>query len=150
MKYEIENNNHTGWVNKFPWYNIYICSKLHGTVFKFFIRNARTDRFSLMCSINAHDKQQPTYVDGTSSVCGIEIPNNSTTLEYESLGVTLNFIHCQLKLFHQNYEVRSKMNNESMKELFKQIPTMKSKPLSHNEKHQMLLTYIGGEWYMEK
>ena len=106
MKYEIENNNHTGWVNKFPWYNIYICSKLHGTVFKFFIRNARTDRFSFMCSINAHDKQQPTYVDDAGSGGGRAITKNETTSALESLGATLNFIHCWLKLFHNNYEVR--------------------------------------------
>ena len=31
---------------------------------------------------------------------------------------------------------------------FKQIPTMKSKPLSHDKKHQLILTYIGGAWYL--
>ena len=32
-----------------------------------------------MCSITAHDKQQPTYVDDASSGGGRSIPKNSTT-----------------------------------------------------------------------
>ena len=39
-----------------PWYNTYICRKLHGTVFEEFIRNARTDRYNLVCYIDAHEK----------------------------------------------------------------------------------------------
>ena len=53
-------------------------------------------------------------------------------------------------MFHHNYEVRWKMYNKAMENLFKKIPTMRSKPLSHNKKHKKLLTYIGGGWYMEK
>ena len=34
--------------------------------------------------------------------------------------------------------------------MFKQIPTIKSKPLSQDKKHQKLLTKIDGGWYMEK
>ena len=40
---------------------------------------------------------------------------------------------CWLKLFHNNDEVRSKEYHEAMKKLFKKIPTMKSKPLSHDK-----------------
>ena len=36
-----------------------------------------------------------------------------------------------------------KKAHEAMKLLFKQIPTMKSKPLSHDKKYQLFLTYIG-------
>ena len=39
-----------------PCYKIYICKKLHGKVFEGFIRNARTDRYNIMCSIDAHEK----------------------------------------------------------------------------------------------
>ena len=42
-----------------PWYNTSICKKLHGKVFEGFIRNARTDRYSIMCSIEAHEKEHP-------------------------------------------------------------------------------------------
>ena len=85
-----------------------------------------------MCYITAHYKEQPTYVDDASSGGGREIPKNATTVELESLGATLNFIDCWLKLFHNNYKVRSKMYHEGMKTLFKQKPNIKSKPFSQD------------------
>ena len=48
-------------------------------MFEYFIRNVRTDIYNIMCSINAHDKQQPTYVDDTRSGGSILIPKNTTT-----------------------------------------------------------------------
>ena len=66
--YEIEEKNHPGWLNKVPWYNTAICYKLRGNVFEDFIKNVRTDRYNLMCSINAHDKKQPLYDDYVSSI----------------------------------------------------------------------------------
>ena len=68
-----------------------------------------------MWSISAHNKLQPTYIDDASSVCGRAIPKNATTAELESLGATLNFIHCWLKIFHNNYEVRQKMDHDAIK-----------------------------------
>ena len=38
-----------------PWYDTSICEKLHGTVLEEFIRNAITDRYNIMCSIDAHE-----------------------------------------------------------------------------------------------
>ena len=40
------------------------------------------------------------------------------------------------------------MYHDAMVELFKQIPTMKSKPLSQYKTHKLLLTYIAvtGSW----
>ena len=35
-----------------------------------------------------------------------------------------------------------------MKKLLKQIPTMKSKPLSHDKKYYLIITYIGGACYL--
>ena len=106
MKYDIKENNYLDWLNKGPRYNTAICSKLHGTVFDDFIRNDRTDRYNIMCSIPAHDKQQPTCVDDAGSEVVRAIPKNTTTASLESLGATLNFIHSWLKLFRNNYEVR--------------------------------------------
>ena len=63
MLYEIEEYNHPNWLNKCPWYNTAICSKLHGNIFKDIIKNVITDRYHLMCSIISHDKQQPLYED---------------------------------------------------------------------------------------
>ena len=42
-----------------PWYNTSICKKVHGTVFEGFFRSARTDRYNLMCYIDAHEKEHP-------------------------------------------------------------------------------------------
>ena len=106
MKYDIKENNHPDWLNKGPRYNTAVCSKLHGTVFGGFIINDRTDRCNIMCSIPAHDKLQPIYVDDAGSGGGKAIPNNETMAALESLGATLNFIHCWLNLFHNNDEVR--------------------------------------------
>ena len=57
MKYEIDEINHQDCLNKVPWYNTYICSRLHGSLFEDFITYARTDRYNLMCSLVAHDKK---------------------------------------------------------------------------------------------
>ena len=40
-----------------PWYNTSICKKLHGKVFEGFTRNEITDRYNIMCSIDAHEKE---------------------------------------------------------------------------------------------
>ena len=48
MNYEIGENNHQDWLDKGPWYNTYICLKLHGSIFEDFITHARTDRYNLM------------------------------------------------------------------------------------------------------
>ena len=39
-----------------PWYNTSICNKLHGKVFDGFIRNEGTEKYNIMCSIDAHEK----------------------------------------------------------------------------------------------
>ena len=94
MLHEIEKNNHPDWFNKGPWYNTSNCSKFHGKVFEYFIKNARTERYNITSSIIAHDKQQPTYVDDAISGEGRQISNNEKTEALEALGATLNFIYC--------------------------------------------------------
>ena len=103
MEYKIREKNHD-WLNKGPWYNTTIFSKLHGTVFEYFNRNDRTDIYSLMCSITGHDRQQSTYVDDVRSYVGRSIPKNATTPVLKSLGANLNFIACSLKRFQHNYQ----------------------------------------------
>ena len=78
---------------------------MHGKLFEDFIRRAGTYRYHIMCSITAHDKQQPSYEDEEISIGDIPIPINATTSALEALGSTLTFIHCWLKLFHHKYEV---------------------------------------------
>ena len=66
------------------------------------------------------------------------------------MGATSNFIDIWLKLLEDNYEIRSGMYNKATKDMFKQIPTIMSKPLSPKQKVQKLMTEVGGGWYMEK
>ena len=71
-------NNHQDCLNKGPWYNTSICSKLHGSRFKDFITQARTDRYNLMCSLVAHDRLQLYYKDYEINIGDREIPNDAT------------------------------------------------------------------------
>ena len=65
MEYEINSNiNHLDWLNKGPWYNKNICSKLHGIKFEGFITQARTYRYNIMCSLVAHDRLKTYYKYG--------------------------------------------------------------------------------------
>ena len=80
-----------------PWYNTYICKKLHGKVFEGFIRNAGTNIYNNMCSIDAHVKYHQSYCDDVSSGGGCPLPSNSITEALDSLGATIYFINCWLK-----------------------------------------------------
>ena len=66
----------------------------------------------------------------------------------EALGATLNFIEIWIKLLEDNYDARRIAYINSMKEMFKQIPTTMTKPLSQRQKFQKLMTEIGGGCYM--
>ena len=101
--YEIRKNNYPDWFNKVHWYSTANCSKLRGELFEYFIKNARKDRYYLMCSIISHDKQQPTYFDDEISGRGRPIPKNAITEALESLVDTLKQIDCWLELFHRYY-----------------------------------------------
>ena len=59
LKYSMDKNN-PDWMTDGPWYNTYICKKLHGTVFEESIRNEITERYDLMCYIRAHEKRTYT------------------------------------------------------------------------------------------
>ena len=56
MKYEIDKSNYQDWLNKGPWYNTAICTRLHVSMFGYFITHTRTDRFNILCCLVAHDK----------------------------------------------------------------------------------------------
>ena len=48
IKYRIDEGDHKDWLNKGPWYNTDICSRLHESLFEDFITHARTDRYDIM------------------------------------------------------------------------------------------------------
>ena len=49
LKYDMDEQN-----SEWTWYIESICKKLHGTLFEAFIIIARTDRYHIMCYIDAH------------------------------------------------------------------------------------------------
>ena len=55
LQYDTDKHN-SEWMTGGPWYNTYICKKIHGKLFERFIINSRTDRYNIMCSIDAHEK----------------------------------------------------------------------------------------------
>ena len=67
------------WMTCGPWYNTSIFKKLNGKLFEGFIRNARTDRYNIMCPIDAHEKEHPSYCDDGRISGGCTLPSNSTT-----------------------------------------------------------------------
>ena len=52
LKYDMDIQN-SDWLTCGPWYNTSIFNKLHGKLFEGFIINTRTDRYHIMCSIDA-------------------------------------------------------------------------------------------------
>ena len=78
MEYEMDKNNHQDWLNKGPWYNTSICSKLHGSRFEDFITQARTDRYNPMCSLVAYDILQIDYKYNEISIGDRAIPDDAT------------------------------------------------------------------------
>ena len=96
-----------------------------------------------MCYTTSHDRQKPTYVDDASIAGSREIPNNSKTAAIKSLGATIKFIYFWLKHFQKNHQTLFEMYHEVTIELFKQVPTMKYKPLSQDKNNQFLFIDIG-------
>ena len=101
-----------------------------------------------MCSIVAHDKKQPAYEDYESSIGDRQITEHATTEALRALGATLNFIEIWIKLLDNNYDARRVSYSTAIQEMFKQIPTTMTKPLSPRKKVQKIMTEIGGGWYM--
>ena len=78
LQYDMDKHN-SEWMTVGPWYNTSICKKLHGKVFDGFSKNARTDRYNIMCSIDAHEKEHPSSCNDGSSGGVFPLPSNSTT-----------------------------------------------------------------------
>ena len=71
-------------------------------MFEKFIINARTERYNIMCSIDAHEKQQSSFIDDGSSGGGNNLPSDLTTESLVSLSETIDFIYCSIKCSEHN------------------------------------------------
>ena len=122
-------------------------------MFESYIINAITDRYGLMCFIDAYDKQHPSYVDDVSSGGGNVLTPNATTEALVSLGETIDFINFWLKYFDHTFLACSNMYIETMQYLFQKVPVQLSKPLilKENSNHYyILLEVIGTEKMNQK
>ena len=79
MDYDnFSNHENVGWFETGPWHDKNICSKLYGTTFEGFIKQARTYRYNIMCSLVAHDRLQDNEQDDESSLGDRVIPKDAT------------------------------------------------------------------------
>ena len=78
LKYHIKKHNPYR-ITGYQWYNKYICEKIYQIVFENYIINERTDRFKLICYIDAHEKHHTAFVYADSSGGGNALPSNMTT-----------------------------------------------------------------------
>ena len=115
-----------------------------------YITKARTDRYNIMCYIDAHKKKHPSSVDNDRSGGGNALPSNFTTDTLASICINFDFIDCWLKWFDHNYITQSNKYIENMQDCLKIIPVQLPKPLSHRGKWQYLLYSIGGDCYKKK
>ena len=118
LKYDMDKHN-SDWMTGVPWYNTSTCKKIDGNVFEGFIRDARTDRYNIMCSIDVHEKINPLEHDDGSSGGGYPLSPNSTTYALYSLIVTIYFIGCWLKVLEHNFLERCYMYIFVMKSWFR-------------------------------
>ena len=103
LKYDTDIIN-SDWLTGGPWYNTLICKKLHGKLFEWFIINARNDRYNIMCSIDAYEREHQSYsCDYGRSDGGCPIPITSTTKALEPIGATIYFIGCWLNALEHNF-----------------------------------------------
>ena len=134
-----------------PWYNTSIWKKLHGKLFEGFIKNARTDRYHIMCYIDTHEKlHHSSSCDDGISGGGCLLPKYSTTEALILLGATIYFIGCWLKGLEHNLLESCNLYTYYMEELFQKIPVELPNKPSPKEKLKSLLHAIGGGWYVYK
>ena len=85
------NTENVGWFETFPWHKKNIYSKLYGTTFEGFIKQARTYRYNIMCSLVAHDRLQDNEQDDESILGDRVIQKYAAVKALISLGATYNF-----------------------------------------------------------
>ena len=90
LEYDIDKHN-PYWITYGPLYNKFIFTKLYGTVFEKYIRDARTDRYNIMCSIYECDKKNTSSVNYFSNSFGNKSRSSLTIEALFSLGEKIEF-----------------------------------------------------------
>ena len=63
------------WIEKGPWYNTIISSKLNVQSFEDYLKTGLRDRYELMCAFNVYEKEHASMTDYISSGVGIPMPS---------------------------------------------------------------------------
>ena len=131
-----------------PLYNTTLCSILHGLVSEEYFTTANCEKYSLICSIEAHEKNiksvnkhKPVNYE-TGSGDGIPLTSNSTEEALKSFVLTINYIQSWIESFKSNYKNLKAMFCEDIIEFFHKIPVALTKPVGFINKRKMLLTDI--------
>ena len=130
------------WMTGVPWYNASIYNKVYGKMFEGFIRNERTDRYIIMCSIDVHERENQSFCNDGISGGGCPLPSNSTTEAFDLIGTIIYFIGCWLKALEHNFTERCNMYVFNMKQLLQKTPVKLSKqpsPKKNTNHYYMLL-----------
>ena len=64
-------------MDKIPWYNKTICTKLNGRIFEDYDKSERKDRYDFMFAVNAYANDHVSMPDDTSSGGGRPMPSTS-------------------------------------------------------------------------
>ena len=79
LKYDMDIQN-SDWMTGGTWYNTSICKKSHEKLFEAFITNKITDRYNIICSVDAYEiENQLSSFDDGSRGWGCPLPITSTT-----------------------------------------------------------------------
>ena len=105
-----------------------------------------------MCGLHTYNKHKDNSTDA-KNFCGVRpLPDYYTIYSCVSLCVSLNIIDTWLKASANNIVLCLCTYKKNTKELFGIIPTEIPIPTlgDFKRKRQLLLTYIGGEWHINK
>ena len=72
-------------MDKGPWYNTDICTKLNDQISEEYFKTGHKDRHNLMCFIDANDKEQVPMPDYASSGGGRPMPSTSSKNHFSHL-----------------------------------------------------------------
>ena len=139
-------------MDKIPWYNTTICTKLNSQSFEDYFKTGRKDRYEMMYYIGVYDKEHVSMPDDKSSGGVIPIHITSYKEELFSLGHTINFLGNWIQFFEVNYENIITFYKINISELSKKIPKLLHlfKNDGYKTKFQKTTKAVGGEWFIEK
>ena len=98
-------------------------------LFEDYVTTAKCDRYNLMCSIYAYERNHKLVNEEASSGGVRTQPSNSIEKALKYFFLPLNFIESWLKSYKTNNESRTALFCEEMLELFQKIPVTLSKPV---------------------